>query len=64
MNGNFHFLSFCALFLKVQNQVYCEPYCRFNNLVEKMALVGKMCTKSGLFRWHFIVFSAKIQLYV
>ena len=21
MNGNFHFLSFCAAFLKVQNQV-------------------------------------------
>ena len=22
MNGNFHFLSFCTAFLKVQNQVF------------------------------------------
>lgn len=26
-----------------------------------MALVGKLGTKSGLFRWHSIVFSGKIQ---
>ena len=24
-----------------------------------MALVGKMGTKSGIFRWHYIVFSRK-----
>lgn len=27
-----------------------------------MALVGKMCSKSELFNWHFIEFSKKIQL--
>ena len=40
-----------------------EPHCRFNNPVEKMALVGKLYTKSGCFRWHYIVFSEKIHMY-
>ena len=25
----------------------------------KMALVGKLCTRSGLFRWHSIISSVK-----
>ena len=28
-----------------------------------MALVGYLCTKSGLFRWHYLVFSEKIHMY-
>ena len=38
-----------------------EPHCRFNNLVEKVALGGKFRQKSGLFKWHSIIISVKLQ---
>ena len=57
---NFHFMSFGTVFLKVQNQLLWTSL-SFQHSGWKMASVGKLCTKSGLFKWHFIVFSMKIQ---